>query len=166
MTSVSRAAFYFRPLRVCPASGHIPFGKETVASIWRSSSCPPSVFAHFIPRQEDIGFDFSCSIADQEAGILTFGYPYLISIKSRSTPSIDIEPTKTAIEADDARHVAWLFRQDQPVFLGVVDKDAISLRIFSLLPIWFLYYRGGPTVGSLSLNPRFDPAQFKRTRPH
>ena len=112
----------------------------------------------FIPRQEDIGFDFSCSIADQEGGILTFGYPYLISIKSRSMPSIDIEPSKTAIEADDARHVAWLFRQDQPVLLGVVDKDAVSLRIFSLLPVWFLYYRGGPTIGSLSLNPRFDAA--------
>jgi len=67
-------------------------------------------------------------------------------------PSIDIEPTKTAIAADDARHVAWLFRQNQPVFLGVVDKDSVSLRIFSLLPIWFLYYRGGQTIGSLSLN--------------
>ncbi len=113
----------------------------------------------FIPRQEDIGFDFSCSLADQEAGILTFGYPYLISIKSRSMPSIHVEPTKTAIEADDARHVAWLFRQNQPVFLGVVDKEDVSLHIFSLLPLWFLYYYGGPTVGSLSLNPRFDVAQ-------
>src|SRR5438132_11449916 len=86
-----------------------------------------------IPRQEDIGFDFSCSIADQEAGLLTFGFPYLISIKSISAPSIGIEPSATAIQANDHRHVSWLFRQDQPVFLGVVDKDAINLRIFSLL---------------------------------
>lgn len=112
-----------------------------------------------IPRQEDIGFDFSCSIADQEKGILTFGYPYLISIKSRSMPSITITPSNTAIDADDGQHVAWLFAQNQPVFLGVVDKDAVTLRIYSLLPVWFLYYRGGTTVGSLSLNPRFDAAE-------
>ena len=71
-----------------------------------------------IPRQEDIGFDFSCSVADQEAGVLTFGYPYLISIKSISSPSIEIDPTATAIQANDRRHVSWLFRQDQPVLLG------------------------------------------------
>lgn len=43
--------------------------------------------------------------------------------------------------------------------MGVVDKEAVSVRIFSLLPIWFLYYRGGPTIGSLSLNPRLKAAQ-------
>lgn len=109
-----------------------------------------------IPRQEDIGFDFSCSVADQEAGILTFGYPYLISVKSISGPSIDVEPTPAVIQANGDRHVSWLFRQDQPVFLGVVDKDNISIRIFSLLPLWFLYYQGGPTIGTLSLKPRLD----------
>lgn len=113
----------------------------------------------FIPRQEDIGFDFSCSIADQEDGILTFGYPYLISIKSRSSPSIDIKPSPTAIQADDSRHVAWLFRQEQPILLGVVDKNSVSLHVFSLLPLWFLYYHGGPDIGSISLNPRFNPAE-------
>jgi hypothetical protein len=109
-----------------------------------------------IPRQEDIGFDFSCSIADQEAGLLTFGFPYLISIKSISAPSIEIEPSAAAIQANDHRHVSWLFRQDQPVFLGAVDKDAMNLRIFSLLPLWFLYYEGGPSIGTLSLNPRLN----------
>src|SRR5207244_3297742 len=97
-----------------------------------------------------------CSIADQEAGLLTFGFPYLISIKSISAPSIGIEPSATAIQANDHRHVSWLFRQDQPVFLGVVDKDAMNLRIFSLLPLWFLYYEGGPSIGTLSLNPRLN----------
>src|SRR6266478_6026751 len=95
-----------------------------------------------IPRQEDIGFDFSCSIADQEVGVLTFGFSYLISIKSISHPSIEVEPTPAVIQANDERHVSWLFRQDQPVLLGVVDKDAVNMRIFSLLPLWFLYYQG------------------------
>jgi hypothetical protein len=110
-----------------------------------------------IPRQEDIGFDFLCSIADQEGGILTFGYPYLISIKSRSDPCIRIKPTKSAIKRNKFQHLAWLFRQEQTIFLGVVDKDAMCLSIFSLLPVWFLYYNDGEQIGSLSLNPRFDP---------
>lgn len=110
-----------------------------------------------IPYQEDIGFDFACSIADQESGFLTFGFPYLISIKSLSDPSISIEPTKTTIQTGGQQHVEWLFRQEQPIFLGVVDKNAVCLRIFSLLPIWFIYYQSRHLVGTLSLNPRLNP---------
>lgn len=110
-----------------------------------------------IPRQEDIGFDFACSIADQQFGLLTFGFPYLISIKSISKPSVLVEPSKTAIQTGGQQHVAWLFRQEQPIFLGVVDKDAVSLRIFSLLPVWFIYYQSRHLVGTLSLNPRLNP---------
>ncbi len=109
-----------------------------------------------IPRQEDIGFDFACSIADQESGLLTFGFPYLISIKSIANPSVLIEPSKTAIQTNGQQHIAWLFRQEQPIFLGVVDRDAISLRIFSLLPVWFIYYQSRHLVGTLSLNPRLN----------
>src|SRR6266511_2985502 len=111
----------------------------------------------FIPRQEDIGFDFSCTIADQQTGTLTFGYPYLISIKSISNPVVDVVPSAAVIAANNFRHVGWLFRQELPIFLGVVDKDAVSLRIFSMVPLWFLYYHGGPNIGSLSLMPRLDP---------
>lgn len=87
---------------------------------------------------------------------MTFGFSYLISIKSISHPSIEVEPTPAVIQANGDRHVSWLFRQDQPVLLGVVDKDAVNLRIFSLLPLWFLYYQGGPMIGTLSVNPRMQ----------
>ena len=112
-----------------------------------------------IPRQEDVGFDFACSIADQEDGLITFGYPYLISIKSASRPSIKIKPTKTTIkENDNTKMVAGIF-PGQPAFLGVVNKRLITLKVFSLLPLWFLYYKDGPTIGSLSLNPRLKANQ-------
>jgi len=35
-----------------------------------------------IRRQDDTGFDFYCSVSDQEKGVLTFGFPYIIQIKS------------------------------------------------------------------------------------
>src|SRR5690554_2298550 len=90
-----------------------------------------------IPRQEDIGFDFSCNISDQESGILSFGHPYLISIKSASKPNIELSPTDRAKKDDDQVHIEWLFRQELPSFLGVVDKGKFQMRIFSLIPLWF-----------------------------
>lgn len=107
-----------------------------------------------IPRPEDIGVDFVCSLADQESGMLTFGFPYLISIKSISSPSIVLEPSATVINQSSSSHVDWLFCQELPILLGVVDKKALQLQFFSLLPVWFLYYQGGPSIGCLALNPR------------
>ena len=31
-----------------------------------------------VRRQDDVGFDFYCTIGDQEKGILTFGFPFII----------------------------------------------------------------------------------------
>lgn len=113
-----------------------------------------------IPRQEDIGFDFSCSIADQESGILSFGHPYLISIKSLSKPNIELIPTERAKRESDQRHIEWLFRQELPSFLGLVDKELFQIRIFSLIPLWFIYYEGGPRCGELRIQPRIDEANL------
>ena len=111
-----------------------------------------------IPRQEDIGLDFLCSIADQEAKILSFGYPFMVSVKSLSTPNIELKAPK---KPNDQSHIQWLFRQDAPIFLGIVDKSEISIRLYSLLPLWFLYYEGGPSCGSLAIKPRLDPKLYK-----
>ena len=109
-----------------------------------------------IPRQEDIGFDFSCTIADQESGVLSFGYPYLVSVKSASEPRISCKPTETCIKNDDQRHIEWLFRQNLPSFLASVDREAVSMRLYSLIPLWFIYYEGGLACGSLTCIPRTD----------
>jgi hypothetical protein len=109
-----------------------------------------------IPRQEDIGFDFVCNLSDQESGILTFGHPYIVSVKSASSPEIELEPTDAGIKADSQRHIEWIFREELPAFLAVVDKDSFTMRFYSLIPIWFIYYEGGPKCGKLTLSPRLD----------
>lgn len=113
-----------------------------------------------IPRQEDIGFDFHCSLADQTSGVLTFGHPYLVSVKSLSKPNIELYPTDAAAAAGDQRHIEWLFRQELPFFLGVVDKANFQMRLYSLIPLWFIYYEGGPRCGSLLIKPRLDSADL------
>ena len=66
-----------------------------------------------IPRQEDIGLDFLCSLSDQEDGaILTFGSPRMVSIKSASSPKMVLAPSKSDIEGNSTGHIEWLFRQE------------------------------------------------------
>jgi hypothetical protein len=109
-----------------------------------------------IPRQEDIGFDFVCNLADQESGVLTFGHPYIVSVKSSSKAEscIVMEPTEAAIEAKTQFHIEWIFREELPSFLAVVDKKNFTLRFYSLIAVWFIYYEGGTTCGKLTLRPR------------
>lgn len=107
-----------------------------------------------VPRQEDIGFDLVCSIADQEHGVLTFDYNYLVSVKSVSYPDIELCPPKTG--AEDLPHIGWLFKQDSPLFLGVVDKEKTEINLYSTLPVWFIHYEN-KDCGELILKPRADP---------
>lgn len=110
-----------------------------------------------IPNQEDIGFDFSCTLADQEMGVLSFGYPYLVSVKSASDATVSCMPTAACIKVGSQRHIDWLFRQNLPIFLAAVDRDKVALKIYSMIPLWFIYYEGGTTCGSLKMVPRTDP---------
>jgi hypothetical protein len=104
-----------------------------------------------VPRQEDIGIDMVCNIADQEKGRLTFDYHYQLSVKSLSTPNIELKPAKS--EDGSLPHIAWLFRQSLPFLLAVIDKKEQEVRVFSTLPVWFLYYENSD-YGSVSLVPR------------
>ncbi|HMX00841.1 MAG TPA: hypothetical protein PKL56_15845 [Cyclobacteriaceae bacterium] len=98
-----------------------------------------------VPRQEDIGLDFYCQIADQEKGNLTFGSPYVLQVKSESENSI-------VFGNDDAKewnedNVAWLFKLQQPLFFGFVNKEKFEISIYNTSPIAFCYYNGStPSV--------------------
>jgi hypothetical protein len=117
-----------------------------------------------VPRQEDIGYDFACSIANQESGLITFGFPYLISIKSRSRPVVKVKPTKSGIQANDESNVEWLF-PGQPTMLGVVDKKKVSIAVYSMLPLWFLHWAGPSDIGTMHIKPRMKANQLGDVAP-
>jgi hypothetical protein len=106
-----------------------------------------------VPRQEDIGFDLVCSIADQEVGRLTFNEQFIVSVKSLGTPDIVLEPAKS--EDGSLPHIHWLFLQELPLLLAVVDKKSQDIRVYSTLPIWFIYFENHD-CGALTLKPRLD----------
>jgi hypothetical protein len=112
-----------------------------------------------VPRQEDIGFDFVCSLADQELGRLSFKHQYLTSVKSLSNPAIELEPTEKGGES--LPHLEWLFNLDLPLFLAVVDKATLEVAMYSTLPIWFIHYECFD-CGAVQLSPRTNPENVER----
>jgi hypothetical protein len=103
------------------------------------------------PRQEDIGIDFYCSLADQERGSLTFGFPYLVQVKSSS----ETELSFGSVKEGKWRHedIQWLFRQELPLFIGFVDKSAPRLDLFNTSAFWFTVM-AHPNCSQIVFKPR------------
>lgn len=116
-----------------------------------------------IDRQEDLGADFYCSLADQEKGAITFGFPFLVQIRSEAKPVVHLKSPKRYKHQKGTLpdHLSWFFRQELPVFLALVDKDDLSIRLYSLSPLWFLHHDHDrcPDPAALRLVPRLDPEQ-------
>jgi hypothetical protein len=123
-----------------------------------------------VPRQEDVGFDLVCSVADQETGFLTFRHQYLVSIKSVGRYSPVVMTPSREWDGDYPTHIHWLFELDLPLLLAVVDRRAGLLYLYSTLPAWFLRYREHyQHCGKLTLKPRVrsrnaDVIQVEPTR--
>lgn len=89
-----------------------------------------------IRRQDDTGFDFYCSISDQEKGILTFGFPFIIQIKSKAASNVISYGTD--IEKDwEAHQVEWLFRNELPLLFGIVSKENQLIEIYDCSSFYF-----------------------------
>ena len=106
-----------------------------------------------VPRQEDIGFDFYCQLADQETGHLTFGFPFVMQIKSEGVKSITYgEQSSKNWKAED---VKWLFRLDIPLFIGIVCKKKMQLDIYNTSTLNFVFFEN-PNASILELKPRLN----------
>jgi hypothetical protein len=111
-----------------------------------------------VPRQEDIGFDFVCSVADQEEGNLTFRFPYLVTAKSIGDPEVGFFPAK-AWNSKVPVHVDWIFSQDSPLYLAVVDKQRGRLLLYSCTLAYYSIYGIANKLGALSLVPRLEKGE-------
>ena len=71
-----------------------------------------------------------------------FRISFIVQVKSASRPVIHIKrPNRYKhISGVIPDHISWLFRQELPMFLALIDKKALSIRLFSLSPIWFILY--------------------------
>lgn len=108
-----------------------------------------------IRRQDDVGYDFYCSISDQEKGTLTFGSPYIIQIKSKGKDNSIIFGNDTP--SDWAYHqVEWLFRNELPLFFGIVDKKTQSIAIHDCSSFGYAKMLNSMWPAKVIFEPRSD----------
>lgn len=108
-----------------------------------------------VSRQEDIGFDFYCQLADQESGILSFGFPFVIQVKSYGIENIvygEMNPKKWKAE-----NINWLFRLEIPLLIGVASKKRMRLDFYNTSPLNFIYFENrNPSIIELKLQSESD----------
>src|SRR5436305_7436213 len=79
-----------------------------------------------VRRQFDIGIDFYCTLINEESSnYLTFDNPFTIQIKSFSKRRVEFgtdSPQKW-----NSENITYLFRNETPFFIGIVDKEKNSL---------------------------------------
>jgi hypothetical protein len=100
-------------------------------------------------RQEDIGIDFYCTLADNETGNLSFNHQFLIQAKSDKK---DIIFGGLNNKGKWKEHeLIWLKNRESPIFIAVVDKTKIEMEIFSISPLRFIEHE----------NPNFAKVIFR-----
>lgn len=113
-------------------------------------------------HQELVGADFYCSLADQEKGGVTFGFPFLVQVRSTVKPVVHLKAPKRYKHHPGVLpdHLAGLFRQDLPMFLALVDKEETTIRLYSLSTLRFLLHdrEHCPDPAAVQLLPRLDAA--------
>lgn len=109
-----------------------------------------------VPRQEDIGADFHCTLAEQDGERLIFKGSFLVQTKSIS------EKDKLFYGGLDDKNewkqeeVSWLFGQELPLFIGLVDKQALKMEFFSTSNMWQARYKSGKP-SRIQLQPNVPP---------
>ncbi|MBL7724766.1 MAG: hypothetical protein JNK27_11485 [Chitinophagaceae bacterium] len=108
-----------------------------------------------VPRQEDIGFDFYCQLANEETGNLSFGFPFVIQVKSSGEEKIvygDSDLSKWKAE-----NLSWLFRLEIPLLIGVIHKKEMRLDIYNTSALNFIFFEfPNPTLLELTLRNNPD----------
>ncbi len=112
-----------------------------------------------VPRQADYGFDLLCTLTHYADKVLYAGKSFGVQIKPLSRKKV----TYGALHKKNGRwkwksyQIDWLFKQDQPLFLGVVDLKIHSLSLYSTHRMWWVYNEIG-NPGQVVLVPDAQPA--------
>ncbi len=78
-------------------------------------------FTTHVPRQEDVGHDLICALAEQDGILLRAGPTFTVQIKSNRDP----------ISYEKEYEVEWLRKQDNPFFVCVAHRRTLSIDLYS-----------------------------------
>ncbi len=76
-----------------------------------------------VPRQEDVGLDFLCSLVTtyETANLLKAGPSFSVQVKSSTSP----------IEYRKPHELEWIRTQENPMFVCVADREAGAIDVYS-----------------------------------
>lgn len=78
-------------------------------------------FTTRVPRQEDVGYDFFCVLAEKDAELLKAGPFFTVQAKKGRG--------KIAFEKE--YEVDWIKKQENPFFICVTNSDSLSIDLYS-----------------------------------
>jgi hypothetical protein len=108
-----------------------------------------------VPRQEDIGADFHCTLANREGKRLTFHAPFLVQVKSRSRKKVSFGGIDQKGNWKQ-KQIEWLFSQELPLLIGIADKQKLTLALYSTSNIWAACYLAGRCGKAVLLPDKID----------
>jgi hypothetical protein len=95
----------------------------------------------YVPRTEDVGADFYCSLAKRDGNRMTFHLPVIVQLKSNSIRRLSFggPDEKGRWKKEE---VDWLFGQELPLLIGLADKASSKLDLYSTSSMWAARYTG------------------------
>ena len=102
-------------------------------------------FTAKVPREEDVGHDFVCSLAKREGRFVKAGGSFSVQVKSRKE--------HIHYNTDAAR--AWIRSQENPFFICVVNRRKLLFELFSTWNMINAFlHRGEDVVDDVVLIPK------------
>jgi hypothetical protein len=100
----------------------------------RSEYLAQYVFSAFgtssaIPHQEDHGFDLYCTLSQRSGNVAWPDLPYTVQVKS------DFKPWSF----ENPKAVEWLIKHPLPLFLCVITKPQLQLRVYQTTPRFYFW---------------------------
>ena len=74
-----------------------------------------------VPRTEDVGHDFLCSLAEREANMFKAGPFFTVQAKNNRAPII----------FEKEHELEWIRNQENPFFLCVANRESLCVELYS-----------------------------------
>lgn len=108
-----------------------------------------------VRREDDYGMDLLCTLVSKQRNVLRAGRAFGVQVKSASDPlvkygGLDKHGNWKGYEID------WLFNQDQPLIIALVELEKFQVRLYGTIRIWYLRYQIGRNPGEIVLVPDED----------
>lgn len=111
-----------------------------------------------VPREEDVGVDFHCSLMELQGRNCVPRGAYNVQVKSVSEKErIKYGGLNGAGEWKEYE-INWLFSQEVPLLIGLADKESMILHLYSTSNMWYAKYQAG-NPGEVHLRPDEPPGQ-------